>query len=265
MAMTKEEIRFALEAHAKHKTGQEGGKRLELFKEDLRGIELSGMNLEGATFIGCDMRGLDLRGCKLSFTNYHFSDMRNTDFRGTRGIKLDFEGADLRDANLQQIDIAYGGFQNADIRGVRFDGSRIAKSDFHNAHVTGEDFKGATIQESYLPSTGYFEEALREWPPSSKPVQEALVRKGTFKSAELVPLFEAGGGPPLLERLEAITEGRTTGQPGLTGSGGGRGHPWPSEIAAANRQKQPSQGAGSNHGKDNGNDNGNGHDTGHSM
>jgi hypothetical protein len=44
-------------------------------------------------------------------------------------------------------------------------------------------------------------------------------------------------------------------------TGGGPPHPWPSEIAKANRQNQPGQ----DHGKSNGNEKANGNDTGCSM
>lgn len=89
------------------------GKRADLSYGDLRGTNLSGALLDGATLKNCDLRGVDLRGAKLNGANLSHADLRGADLRGT-----EMQNANLSHARLQGADLQGAMFKDADLHGA---------------------------------------------------------------------------------------------------------------------------------------------------
>ena len=85
---------------------------------DLRGANLSGVNLEGANLGGVDLSG---------------SDLENTNLRGAdlRGVDLEYatlRASDLRDTNLTGVNLRGACLRNANLKGVDLRGAACFKS-----------------------------------------------------------------------------------------------------------------------------------------
>ena len=100
-----EEIEISQDMHGRDLSS------FEFVKEDLRGVDFSDSNLQGAIFNNSDLGGADLRGA---------------DLEDAVAFASGFEGTDLRDANLT----------NALLMESRFADARIEGSDFTNAVVS---------------------------------------------------------------------------------------------------------------------------------
>ena len=77
--MDKKELDYVISKHKEWING-DGGERVDLSNEDLRGADLSGADLSDANLSGVDLSHADLRGASLRYA--------------------DLRGANLRDANL---------------------------------------------------------------------------------------------------------------------------------------------------------------------
>ena len=99
--MTQEELKIALELHKKWLSNKSDGVRL-----DLRGEDLSGMDLSYANFHGSDLSGTDL-----SYANFHGSDLSRADFSWAK-----LSGVDFSLANLSGVDFSWANFNDADLR-----------------------------------------------------------------------------------------------------------------------------------------------------
>ncbi len=82
---------------------------------DLRGVNMTGMNLQYA-----DLRAADLRGC-----NFTGSDLSYADFRGSRLDGAIFQNATLYGAKMQGAEAFQADFRNADLRQVNFGGAYL--------------------------------------------------------------------------------------------------------------------------------------------
>ena len=97
--MTQEELKIALGLHKKWLSNNPDGVRLDLWGEDLRGIDLSHENLSYVNLKYADLSYVNLRYADLSYANLSGTKLRGVNLSSTklRGTKL--RGADLRWTN----------------------------------------------------------------------------------------------------------------------------------------------------------------------
>lgn len=77
---------------------------------------LSGANIQNASFVGATLAGAKFCGCNLSNTN--------------------FEGADLSGANLSDTQLSGTVFADANLTGAKLDGAKLYDADFKDANLT---------------------------------------------------------------------------------------------------------------------------------
>jgi hypothetical protein len=94
--MNQKEIAAVLADHVKWLRSEEGGKRADLQRANLRGADLQRANLRGADLQGADLQRADLRGAYLQR-----ADLQGADLRGAYLQRADLQGAYLRGAYLQ--------------------------------------------------------------------------------------------------------------------------------------------------------------------
>ena len=97
--MTQEELKIALELHEKWLSNKPDGVRLELRGEDLSGMDLSYANFHGSDFSSTD----------LSYANFHSSDLSGTDLSWSK-----LSGTDFSLANLSGADLSWAKFSGVD-------------------------------------------------------------------------------------------------------------------------------------------------------
>jgi hypothetical protein len=86
---------------------------------DLRGTDLRGVNLLGASLRRADLCGADLRGADLREADLCGADLQGADLLGANLRRADLLGADLQGAYLRKADLRGADLRVADLRGAR--------------------------------------------------------------------------------------------------------------------------------------------------
>lgn len=103
--------------------------------QDLRGANLSGINMQGASISNVNMEGSNLSSANLQDANLSNSNLHNVDlsrallsganFRGANLSGANLKGAILSNVNLLNANLTHADLKDADIRGANFTGSII--------------------------------------------------------------------------------------------------------------------------------------------
>lgn len=102
----KEKLKEALRKHKLWLDNETGGERADLRFEELKGINLSGVDLRKANLFGADLQGANLRGADLDETNLWLTDLRGADLRGANiTAKTLFELTKMDGAKMYQQDV----------------------------------------------------------------------------------------------------------------------------------------------------------------
>jgi uncharacterized protein YjbI with pentapeptide repeats len=179
--LSQQELNPILAAHERF-VAYQGGKRAQLTRKGLDGLNLanrvlseadfSGSSLVGSTFYGSNLQRTslycaDLRGCNLQAANLTRADMRGATFRGANLSYAILDAGDLRAARMMIV--SAGGtsvmdrrgasddkastpqipdgvdFTNCSMRQVSFGNAKLDNANFSGAIMDGAKFKGATL------------------------------------------------------------------------------------------------------------------------
>ena len=128
--ITREGLNKILELHQKWWHGDPDGVCADLINVDLRGVNLSNVDLTLADLSYADLIGVDLRGVDLSYADLFCADLRYTDLRdvdlfGANLRLADLFCADLRGSDLSNADLKYADLRGTDLRGANLRGARL--------------------------------------------------------------------------------------------------------------------------------------------
>lgn len=126
-----------------------------LKKLTLADADLSGTNLDSASFVSCDFANADLsRGsmnrtgfdlCDLSHANLSESNLRNSSLFKATLVETDFRNANLLSASLEQANARKASFVAAKMGDIF-----LAMTDLTEADLTGADLSGANLEAAVL-------------------------------------------------------------------------------------------------------------------
>ena len=181
--LSQQDLNPVLIAHERFVASQ-GGKRAQLSRRGLDGLNLanrtlaeadfSGSSLVGATLLGSSLQCAsfycaDLRECNLRAVNLTRADMRGASFRGADLSHAVLDQGDLRPASIMIMDErgasvmdrrAFGGgadaldipngvdFTNCSLRNVSFGNARLDHANFSGAIMEGVKMKGASLSNA---------------------------------------------------------------------------------------------------------------------
>jgi uncharacterized protein YjbI with pentapeptide repeats len=118
--------------------------------KNLRGFNLTAVSARRAVFYGLDMEGIQLQGARLEGADLRGVNLRRADLRGARLTGVMMSGADLRGARLEPL-VLEGGrllptdLTSADLRRVNFSGA-----DLRSAILNDVDLRQATLTDANL-------------------------------------------------------------------------------------------------------------------
>lgn len=133
---------------------------LDLRKASLEGVDLTGANLERAVLKGANLQGANLTDVRLGRADLRAANLRETDLENAKlgGAKLsgaDFTLADLRSADLAQLDL-----QGVNLHRANLTGANLASADLRDAQLGGvvawdvclaeADLRGANLEYANL-------------------------------------------------------------------------------------------------------------------
>src|SRR5215212_1444758 len=90
----------------------------------LRGANLKGTDLQGASLERASLQGADLRGANPQWANFKEASLQEVDFRGA-----DFQRANLQRADLRSADLRGGDFQGANLEEAKFEWANLSDAD----------------------------------------------------------------------------------------------------------------------------------------
>lgn len=183
--LSQQELNPILAAHERFVASQ-GGKRAQLTRRGLDGLNLAnrvlseadftGSSLVGATLYGTNLERAslyctDLRACNLQAANLTRADMRGASFRGSDLSYAILDGGDLRAARMMIVNAKGASvmdrrdgtkaptantpcvpegvdFTNCSMRYVSFGNAKLENANFSGAIMEGVKFKGAKLSNA---------------------------------------------------------------------------------------------------------------------
>lgn len=127
---------------------------LNFERSDLSGLDLSGANLENATFfrtyIGTDLSGTILRGANLIEASVAHSQLVQADLSNADLSRATFSFSDLRAANFSYANGQEAWFREANLSGADFRGADLTGASLLLADLTDAKLEGADFTAAYL-------------------------------------------------------------------------------------------------------------------
>lgn len=170
--LTQGQLDALVSLHERYLEGRIGGRRANLRKVDISGLNLSYKNLRQADFSGCDMKHMNLAftnfqeaslyACDLSFSNVIHTNFVRADLRGARIENANLSGADLERADLRGGALTSNGtyaqpqpvnFRGANMTGAKLIGSMANNADFSDANLSLSKIHGADLRGARLIGT----------------------------------------------------------------------------------------------------------------
>lgn len=111
-------------------------------------IDLSRVDLRGASLSWANLSGADLRRANLSWANLNWANLRATDLVGAT-----LNWADLRMTNLHEADLCGASLKGADLREATLKGADLCEANLWRADLTEADLKDAKIADANLTET----------------------------------------------------------------------------------------------------------------
>lgn len=97
-----------------------------------------------------DFSEVDLRGAELTGINLSNTDLTGTDFGEAEILQADFSNSDLTSTDFTQAVIKNSDFIKASLTGTKFNGTKLKDCDFAEADFSGADLSDANLTSSDL-------------------------------------------------------------------------------------------------------------------
>jgi len=101
--------------------------------QDLKGANLSGINMQGANMSGINMQEANLSGANLQDVNLSNSNLHGADLLG----------AILSSANLREVDLSGANLRGAILSGANLSGANLSDANLKDADLRGANFTGS--------------------------------------------------------------------------------------------------------------------------
>ena len=143
--MKQEELDEVLRLHKLWLAGEDGGKRADLSRANLRGANLLMANLHRADLRGAAICGAHLYGAVLSRADLHGAYLNGADLGS----------ADLRGAYLNVADLHRADLCGADLSGTYIRGADLREAELSGAELNGSDLRGADMRGANIDNASW--------------------------------------------------------------------------------------------------------------
>ncbi len=121
-------------------------------------LNLRGLNLEGAVFLNADLRKVDLTKAQLQGASLAGAQLQGAILHSARlqGAKLDrakLQGANLNNAKLQGVNLDNANLQGATLSAAELQGATLASAKLQGTSLKDAELYGAELQKSKLNGT----------------------------------------------------------------------------------------------------------------
>jgi uncharacterized protein YjbI with pentapeptide repeats len=116
--------------------------------KSIKGLNLTALSAKRAVFYGLDMEGVQLQGAHLEGADLRSCNLKGADLRGARLREAKLGGADLRQAHLGPLLIAEDRLLSADLTGAVLKGADLSGADLRRAILAGADLERANLVDA---------------------------------------------------------------------------------------------------------------------
>lgn len=118
---------------------------VDLSDSNLRGSNLEGARCQGAFLSGCNLQEARLRGANLYYARFVKSNLALADLAGTKMVGATLDGATLVNASLSRANL-----MAAHLRGTRMEGANLSGANLTAASLINADLTRANLSEAVL-------------------------------------------------------------------------------------------------------------------
>jgi uncharacterized protein YjbI with pentapeptide repeats len=156
---------------------------------DLSGMNLRGEDLSGLNLSRCDFSGADLSQANLAKTNLSFSRLVGANMQQAQLDECEFLGADLSGANLNECSAKRTGFGGATLTGAtlfhgNLEGASLSKAQLQSADFRTAKLNHARIRESNLADADLTQAELREADLSQSRLDRTVFRNADLRGSQ---------------------------------------------------------------------------------
>jgi uncharacterized protein YjbI with pentapeptide repeats len=162
-----------------------------LYKAELSGANLNKTNLKSAELMGAGLQDTDLTGANLTKTRLTRANFHNADLTGT-----DLSKARLRDADLRTARLNGANFHSADMTGAKLTGAKLTftglgeadltRADLSGTVLTNADLMGAKLCQTNLNKADLTGVNLSEADLTDADLVEAILSEADLRKAKLI-------------------------------------------------------------------------------
>lgn len=120
-------------------------RRADLYRVNLQGNFLGGVNLQSANLREANLKGISLQGAFLGGANLEEANLEGAFLSGTN-----FLGANMRKTDLREAFLGGSNLQGADLSGARLQMSMLAGANLQDANLLEADLKGVDLTGANL-------------------------------------------------------------------------------------------------------------------
>jgi uncharacterized protein YjbI with pentapeptide repeats len=193
--------------------GENKEKRPDLWKADLRGLNLQGINLAEADAMGADLSESNIRNGNLTRAKLSGAQLRDADLSYANVSNADLTEAKLMEAklcgtDLTKTDLREAEMNGADLREAKLWRSNLMGVNLSSGNLTGADIRGANLTRANLTKATLAQTNLAKADLTEANLTEARLNKADLRGAKLY----------MTDLKEARLYGADLGEADLTGS-----------------------------------------------
>jgi len=154
--------------------------KIDLCGVDLRWADFIGVNLIGANLIGANLIGINFNKAKLNRANFSRANFSRAKLSGAKLNK-----ANLKEAILCEADFSRANLRLADLIGANLKQAILRETDFSRANLSGADLNEANLKEAILRETDFSRANLSAANLSGANLSGADLRTAKLSAANL--------------------------------------------------------------------------------
>ena len=120
---------------------------------DLRGANLQKANLENVNLERGNLKDANFEKINLEFANLQDTDLKRADLRGANLREVHMDNANLEVANLSGVDLREAHMDNVNLKVANLIGANLRGVDMNNANLQGTDLQGSDLRGANLQDT----------------------------------------------------------------------------------------------------------------
>ena len=139
-------------------------------RPDLSGANLYRTNLRGVNLDGADLVEADLRGARLAG-----AELMGAKLAGARLAEADLTRANLVGADLSEADLSYACLEEVDLSFAKLQGACLYDADLPGADLRHANLEGAILECAHLRDATYNDTTI--WPEGFEPEEAGAIKE----------------------------------------------------------------------------------------